>query len=110
MQISELSNYNVKVGKSSITAKDDNNKTRGVVRNIWKFMDLQANKQINYFRKLRDLKIWGSSRINMDDVVYDDGRIYILRDMRFPEKAADVYEAIKADGVFTVIEVRRILR
>lgn len=109
MKPEELSNYDVKVGKTSITAKDEQGKTRGLVRNIWKFMDLRPNLQTCYFKKLKELNIWGNPRMNINNVFMLDSQMYVLRDMRFPDRAAEVYEAIKADGCFEVIEARRIL-
>ncbi len=52
----------IKIGKTSITIKGENGKTCGVVRDIKKFIDLQANKQIDYFKLLRKSGIWGNKK------------------------------------------------
>ena len=47
-EIKDCMNKKVKISKGSITIKDDDNKTCGVVRNIVSLYDLQANKQIPF--------------------------------------------------------------
>lgn len=58
-EIKECAGQNVKISKSSITIKDGNGKTRGVVRNIISVQDMQLNKQTDYFHLFKKLNVWG---------------------------------------------------
>ena len=76
-EIKDCIGKNVKISKGSITIKDDDNKTCGVVRNIVSLYDLQANKQIDYYRKIRDIGLHG--KISIRDCIISDGTMYIFR-------------------------------
>lgn len=79
-EIKDCMNKKVKISKGSITIKDDNNKTCGIVRNIISLYDLQANKQIDYYRKIRDIGAHG--KISIKDCIISDGTMYIFRNMK----------------------------
>ncbi len=53
MKPEELIEKEIYISKNSITVKDDQNKTRGVVRNISCMKSLQANKQFELSHKLK---------------------------------------------------------
>ena len=53
MNITEIAGKNVKLSKGSITVLNDNDKTCGVVRNLTKWKDIQANKQIILRNKIK---------------------------------------------------------
>ena len=72
----------IKIGKTSITIKGENGKTCGVVRDIKKFIDLQANKQIDYFKLLRKSGVWGNKKIDINNVIINDETIYIFRNLK----------------------------
>lgn len=58
--IFDCENQEIKIGKTSITIKNrDTGKTKGIVKGITKFKDMQPNKQMQYFKKLKSLNIWG---------------------------------------------------
>lgn len=59
MKIEEIEGCRIKIGKTSITIKDENDKTRGIVQNIRKFSDLRSNIQMDYFKQLREAGVWG---------------------------------------------------
>ncbi len=83
MEITEIKDKHVKIGKTSITVKNlETGKTCGVVRSICKFKDLQSNKQIDYFKKLRAAGVWGS-RIDglLDCVIVVDNQLYYLHNL-----------------------------
>lgn len=83
MEIKEIENKHIKIGKTSITViNTETGKTCGVVRNIWKFTDLQPNKQIDYFGKLCKSGIWGS-RIDgiIDCVIVSNNQLYYLHNL-----------------------------
>lgn len=83
MEIKEIENKHIKIGKTSITViNTETGKTCGVVRNIRKFTDLQPNRQINYFGKLRNAGVW-RSRIDgiIDCVIISDNQLYYLHNL-----------------------------
>ena len=82
MEIKDIYNHNVKASKGSITVKDEYNKTRGIVRDLTRFNDLQANKKILYSKVLRDAEVWGNSKINTDNCYILDNKIYLLKNLR----------------------------
>lgn len=99
-EIKDCMNKKVKISKGSITIKDDNNKTCGIVRNIISLYDLQANKQMDYYRKIRDMGLHG--KISIRDCIISDGTMYIFRNIKsklFHEKYGyiDDSEKQKAD-------------
>lgn len=47
----------IKISKNSITIKDENGKTCGVVRNVISLHDIQPNKQIEYYKMLKEAKL-----------------------------------------------------
>lgn len=113
-EIKDCMNKKVKISKGSITIKDDNNKTCGVIRNIVSLYDLQANKQMDYYRKIRDIGLHG--KISIRDCIISDGTMYVFRNMKsklFHEKygyiddnkrqKADeqerIFNTVKASGI-----------
>ena len=83
MEIQDIKGRRVKVGKTSITVKDEQDKTRGIVRNIRKFNDIPMNRQVEAFGMLKKIGIWGSG-INglLDCVILDGNKFYFLNNTR----------------------------
>lgn len=79
-EIKDCIGKNVKISKNSITIKDENGKTCGVVRNITSLYDLQANKQMEYYQKLRKTGLHG--KISIKDCIISDGIMYIFRNIK----------------------------
>ena len=52
-EIKDYINKKIKISKNSITIKDDNNKTCRVIRNITSLYNMQPNKQIEYYKTLK---------------------------------------------------------
>lgn len=78
MDIMDIRNKRVKVGKSSITVKDDAGKTLGVVTNATPFMDMSPSKKCEYHLTMR------KSGIGMEgarNIVEKDGELYFLHDI-----------------------------
>lgn len=75
-EIKDCVGKNVKISKASITIKNEEGKTCGVVRNITSLYDLQPNKQMEYYRVIRNLGIYG--KISIKDCIISDGIMYIL--------------------------------
>lgn len=112
--IKECIGKKVKISKCSITIKDDNNKTCGVVRNITSLYDLQANKQMDYYKQLRNLGIYG--KISFKDCIISDGIMYVFRNIKIKlfherygfiseeekhksEEMETIYNAIRTAGI-----------
>ena len=104
----------VKISKSSITIKDDNNKTCGVVRNITSLYDLQANRQMEYYKKILNLGLHG--KISIKDCIIADGTMYVFRNIKSKlwhekygfiseeeeqraEETETIYNAIRTAGI-----------
>ena len=67
---------NVKISKGSITIKSENGKTSGVIKNITSLYDLQANKQMDYYKTIRKLGLHG--KISIKDCIIADGTMYVF--------------------------------
>ncbi len=92
---------NIKISKGSITIKDENNKTCGVVRNICKFKDLQPNKIPNYYRKVREAGLWGCNIDGLIDcAVIVDNELYYLHNL----KPLETYREYFADDPYGYFE------
>ena len=117
-EIKDCIGKNVKISKNSITINDDNNKTCGVVRNIISLYDLQANKQMDYYRTIRKLGLHG--KISIKDCIIADGTMYVFRNIKSKlwhekygfvseeekqkeEETETIYNAIRTAGI-NVIE------
>ena len=79
-EIKDCIGKTVKISKSSITIKDENGKTRGVVRNIISVYDIQPNKQIDYFHLFKNLGVWG--KVNTSNCIVKDGKLSVFRNMK----------------------------
>lgn len=87
---------NVKISECSITIKSDNGKTCGVVRNITSLYTLQANMQMDYYKRLKDLGLHG--KISIKECIIKDGKLYVLRNIKsklFHEKYGYLTEEVK---------------
>lgn len=108
----------VKISKNSITIKNADGKTSGVVRDIVSLYDMQPNRQIEYYQKLRKAGLHG--KICIKDIILCDGELYVFRNVKnklFCEKHGyfseceekkekekeDVYNKAREAG-FSVIE------
>ena len=80
MNILDIAGKTVKIGKTSITVKDEYGKTAGVVTNCKKYKDQSKPAQMENFGKLKNSGIWGShvSGGLVDCVVIHDGEMYYL--------------------------------
>lgn len=73
----ELENQKVKLSPRSITVKDDNDKTVGVVRNIQRFKDCRPSLQMEIWKKARD------ANADLNRIYYVDGKWYYLHDKKW---------------------------
>ena len=104
----------IKISKNSITIKSENGKTCGVVRNISSLYDLQANRQMEYYQKIRKLGLHGE--ISIKDCIIVDGTMYVFRNIKSKlwhekygviseeekqkaEETETIYNAIRTAGI-----------
>lgn len=73
-------NLTIKVGKTSITIKDQENKTRGVIRNINTWKTLQLNKKVDWNIKFN--KLGFNVQKLADKLIFKDDKIYYLFNKR----------------------------
>lgn len=79
-EIKDCIGKKVKISKGSITIKSDDGKTCGVVRNITSLYDLQANKQIDHYKKIKQVGLHG--KISIKDCIIADGVMYVFRNIK----------------------------
>ena len=101
---------NVKISKCSITIKTEDGKTCGVVRNIVSLYDMQANKQMDYYKKIKQAGLHG--KISIKDCIIEDGTMYVFRNIKsklFHEKYGFISEEEKqkADEMETIYNAIR---
>lgn len=70
----------IKISKNSITIKDENGKTCGVVRNVISLHDIQPNKQIEYYKMLKEAKL--NTKISNKNCLIKDNELYIFRNIK----------------------------
>ena len=110
MKIMDIKNQYVKLSKGSITVKGENGKTKGLVRGLTRFLDLQANKQIDYYKLLKNSCVWGNNKIDMNNCYILDNTVYLIRNMNsYPyyneeEKKCfdDMYNKISEYGIVVI--------
>ena len=110
MEIMDIKNQYVKLSRGSITVKGENGKTKGVVRCLTRFLDLQSNKQIDYFKLLRNSGVWGNSKIDMNNCYILDKKVYLIRNMNSykyyteeeREKYDTMYKNIENYGIIVI--------
>ena len=79
-EIKDCIGKNVKISKGSITIKAEDGKTCGVVRNIVSLYDMQANKQMYYYKKIKQAGLHG--KISIKDCIITDGIMYVFRNIK----------------------------
>ena len=79
-EIKDCIGKNVKISKGSITIKAEDGKTCGVVRNIVSLYDMQANRQMEYYKKIKQAGLHG--KITIKDCIISDGIMYVFRNIK----------------------------
>ena len=64
MNISELKNQRIKISPRSITCRNENGKTCGVVRDVKQFKTARPAEQMKYFKAVRECGIWGNPELS----------------------------------------------
>ena len=113
-EIKDCIGKNVKISKDSITIKAEDGKTCGVVRNIVSLYDMQTNKQMDYYKQIKQAGLHG--KISIKDCIIADGIMYVFRNIKSKlwheeygyfseaeiEKAEEtetIYNALKTAGI-----------
>ena len=113
-EIKECNGKNVKISRNSITIKTAEGKTCGVVRNITSLYDLQANKQMTFYSKLKKLGVHG--KVSLKDIIICDGEMHVFRNIKSKlwyaeygyfseeekqkaEETETIYNALKTAGI-----------
>lgn len=113
-EIKDCIGKKVKISKGSITIKTEDGKTSGVVRNIISLYDLQANRQMEYYHKIRKLGLHGE--ISIKDCIIADDAMYVFRNIKSKlwhekygfiseeekqraEETETIYNAIRTAGI-----------
>lgn len=85
MEIQELFTLDpsmyIKIGKTSITVKDNNDKTRGIIKNVWTFGNLQFNKQVDINILLNKIGLNGKLFDTSKNLLQDGKQLYYLFDI-----------------------------
>ena len=89
MDISEIENKMIKINSHSITVKNEQGKTCGIVNNIKPFKELRPSDGMKYFKLLRECGLWGNSDLIKYFIVYD-GEPYYLHNL----KPLETYERL----------------
>ena len=120
MEVKELTGKTVKVCQSSITAKDENGKTCGIIKNITVYGKAQARTKFDFKAKAKTAWMHGQA----NNVIIDGKDVYFLYDeskddlakmlvengfteyQREIDERAKMIDGIKADGA-TVIYCKK---
>lgn len=79
-EIKDCIGKNIKISKNSITIKNEKGKTCGVVRNIISLYDMQANKQFEYYKQIKNAGLHG--KISIKDCIISSGNMYMFRNIK----------------------------
>lgn len=79
MEIADLIGKRVTVSARTLTVKDGQDKTRGMIRNVENLYDMRANKQIEYHAKLKEIgrDVYMG---NLEKILVIDNQMYFLCD------------------------------
>lgn len=104
MKITEIANKIVKLSKHSITVKDEQNKTRGVVRGVTPFKELRPAEQLKYWKQLCECELWCSGF--MDCFIICDGEVYYLHNLKAIEDYKKYFEQLGYENDRKTYELR----
>lgn len=94
MTMMELHGKRVKPSRSTITAKDENGKTCGMVRGLTRWSDLSDSTQSVYWKALKRSGMWCNDAFPLDRLYFDGKRgYYIFHCGYVPPYEVDRYNA-----------------
>lgn len=80
MDISGIAAKTIKLSAHSITLKDEDGKTIGIVRNIVPYTELRTSEQMKYWRKLREYSMLDPECLKR--LIMHDGELYYLHNLK----------------------------
>ncbi len=93
MKPEDLTGKIISISKNSITVKDENDKTRGVVRNISCMKDMQANKLFDASNKLRKMGIDRAEVMNIIKFLFPyENEFYFFADNHFIKEERELFK------------------
>ena len=81
MNIKDIKNKKVKISPHSITCKNGEGKTCGIVKDIRLHRDIPRSKAQECFKIFKESGIWGDS-VLMDCIVYHNDELYYLHNLK----------------------------
>lgn len=113
-EIKDCIGKHVKISKNSITIKNEEGKTCGVVRNVSSLADIQPNKQMDYYKILKKLNLHG--KLPLATYIIANNKMYAFRNIKSKlfyekygyltedereraEQLEDVYNALSEGGI-----------
>lgn len=94
MDIRDIKGKIVKIGKTSITVKDENNKTRGIVKNILLFEDAPPRISYQFSKIIKEVGIWGNQKLIKNTIICEK-ELYLLKDTRRLSRWLDMTEKVE---------------
>ena len=111
MNITEITNKHIKIGKTSITVvNEETGKTCGLVRNVFKWKELQPRRKMEFAKQVRPAFVSNIDGI-LDAVIVDGNDLYYLNDLKpyeFYEKhykdESDIKYLAKRDAIIEAMK------
>ena len=123
MEMKDIIGKRIKLSANSITVKDENGKTRGIVRGARRFKDCCANQQIEIRGKIKKAGIsFINVGVNFDCVVNAEGKWWYINDLKWEsdyfkyfegrdenidkkyQNRRNIYDALVNENVMEVID------
>lgn len=105
MKMHDLEGRRIKISAGTITVKDEDGKTRGMVRGIRKYQDLPLARQFDFHSLIRRAGIWGNSidQSMIDHVIFDGNALFYLNDTRVIKAFERLREMFSGNDDFTEV-------
>lgn len=84
-----LNAYNINASRGTITLKDEEGKTRGLIRGITRFNDMSSRDQIEISAKIRQAGGLGEG-VKKSDIFVKDKQVYVLNNI-YSQHASNVF-------------------
>ncbi len=117
MEIREIAGKSVVVSAHTITVKNDDGKTQGMVRNIDNLYSVQANKQFVYSQKLKKSLDRSDYMGQLRNIIIANENLYYLCDdysydvsIQTDDNYYKMINKFENSGVITVIHCKRVKR
>lgn len=85
MKVVDLEGKRIYISQNSITVKDENDKTRGIVRNIKTRSSLQSRELFDWSTKFKKLGLDLMNRYIVKGLLIVDGEAYYLHDLGYDD-------------------------